>query len=119
MSQAIGHDPRFPLSKAEATKRFSIEFAIVYLRYQQQKRQIKKLVGYLYEAIVQGWELTAESSEAGVPVGFSQWFDRARAQGLVIAATTIEGVHHTLHIQQGWIPTMEAMRKYSIAAADH
>jgi hypothetical protein len=60
-----------------------------------------------------------EASEAGVPAGFSQWFDRARVQGLVIAATMIERVHHTLHIQQGWIPTMEAMRKYSIATANH
>ncbi|WP_088889825.1 hypothetical protein [Leptolyngbya ohadii] len=123
VAEAIEHPPNAPLPEAlkEAIERFPdrVKPAIVYLRHQQQKRQIKNPVGYLYEAIVQGWELTAESSEAGVPVGFSQWFDRARAQGLVIAATTIEGVHHTLHIQQGWIPTMEAMRKYSIAAADH
>ncbi|MEP0914546.1 hypothetical protein NDI45_26955 [Leptolyngbya sp. GB1-A1] len=123
-AEAIEHPPNTPLPAAlkEAIERFPkrVKPAIVYLRHQQQKRQIKNPVGYLYEAIVQGWELPmAESSEAIVPVGFSQWFDRARAQGLVIAATTIDGIHHTLHIQQGWIPTMEAMRKYSITAANH
>jgi hypothetical protein len=94
--------------------------AIAYLQHQQQKRQIKNPVGYLYEALVQGWELNiAEASRAIVPASFSQWFDRARAKGLVLAATTIEGVHHTLHIQQGWIPTVEAMRKYPIADVKH
>ncbi|MBD1851696.1 hypothetical protein H6F87_17020 [Cyanobacteria bacterium FACHB-502] len=123
-AEVIGHPSNAPLPAAlkEAIERFPdrVKPAIAYLRHQQQKRQIKNPVGYLYEAIVQGWELNMdEASEAGVPAGFSQWFDRARVQGLVIAATMIERVHHTLHIQQGWIPTMEAMRKYSIATANH
>jgi hypothetical protein len=117
VAEAIEHPPNTPLpaSLKEAIQRFPdrVKPAIAYLRHQQQKRRIKNPVGYLYEAIVQRWELNiAESSEAGVPAGFSQWFDRARRQGLVIAATTIDGIHHTLHIQQGWIPTMEAIRKY-------
>ncbi len=114
VAEAIEHPPNAPLPAAlkEASERFPdrVKPAITYLRQQQQKRQIKNPVGYLYEAIVQGWELSiAESCEAIVPAGFSQWFERARAQGLVIAATTIDRVHYTLHVKRGWIPTSKIM----------
>jgi hypothetical protein len=48
--------------------------------------------------------------QAIVPAGFSEWFDQMRAQGLVVAATTIVGVHKTLHIQQGWIQTQQLIQ---------
>jgi hypothetical protein len=44
-----------------------------------------------------------------VPIGFKKWFDQAQAQERVIAATTIDGVHHTLHVHKGWVPTSELM----------
>ncbi|MBD2024193.1 hypothetical protein [Leptolyngbya sp. FACHB-711] len=122
VAEAIGYPPNTPLPTAlkEAIERFPdrVKPAIAYLRQQQQKRQIKNPMGYLYEAIVKGWNVQIEKHSI-LPKGFNEWFDYMKRQGLVIAATTIDGIHHTLHIQQGWIPTMEAMRKYSMAAANH
>jgi hypothetical protein len=84
--------------------------AIEYLKYQQSKRAIKNPVGYLYEAIVSGWDLSLlESPMPVVPIGFKEWFDQAQAQGRAIAATTFDGVHHTLHTDKGWVPTSELM----------
>ena len=68
-------------------------------------------VGYLYEAIAAGWKLTIpQPSVSGVLIGFRTWFDQAKAQGLVLAAMTIDGVHHTLHAVQGWLPTSYLMQ---------
>ncbi|MEP1079572.1 hypothetical protein NDI52_29625 [Leptolyngbya sp. PL-A3] len=84
---------------------------ITYLQQQQQKRKIENLVGYLYEAIVSGWNLPASQTSSIVPQGFNEWFNGARAQGLVLAAIASDGVHYTLHIQQGWIPTTQLMQE--------
>jgi hypothetical protein len=87
-----------------------VKGAIEYLKHQQSKRAIANTVGYLYQAIVSGWDLSLpESPMPVVPIGFKEWFDQAQAQGRVIAATTIDGVHHTLHIHKGWVPTSELM----------
>lgn len=87
--------------------------AIDYLKFQQGRRFIQNPVGYLYEAIVSGWNLSTPSlSVSAPPAGFNEWFDRAKTQGWVVAAMTIDGVHHTLHTQQGWIPTEQLMQKY-------
>jgi hypothetical protein len=87
--------------------------AIEYLRFQQGRRSIHHPVGYLYEAIVSGWNLSTPSpSVSAPPAGFNEWFDRAKTQSWVVAAMTIDGVHHTLHTQQGWVPTEQLMQKY-------
>jgi hypothetical protein len=119
VAQAIAHPASSPLPTAlkRAIAQFPdrVQTAIDYLSHQQQKRQIKNPVGYLYEAIVEGWNLVvpqatlASSAKQHVPDDFSEWFDQMKAQGLVVAATTIEGVHHTLHMQQGWVPTQQLM----------
>jgi hypothetical protein len=101
-----------PLNLKKAIEQFSdrVKGAIAYLKYQQSKRGITNPVGYLYQAIVSGWELAiAEPTLSVVPVGFKEWFDQAKAQGIVVAATTIEGVHHTLHVERGWVMTTELM----------
>ena len=80
--------------------------AIDYLNYQQQRRHIHNPVGYLYEAIVQKWKLHDSKLSADIlPAGFSQWFNEARAEGRVLAAMMINEIHHTLHIDKGWVPT--------------
>ena len=84
--------------------------AISYLQYQQQRQVIENPVGYLYEALTEGWDLSVPQAGSAVPIGFSQWFDQAKAQGLVLAAMAIDGVHHTLHTEQGWIPTERLMQ---------
>ncbi|MBD2153087.1 hypothetical protein [Leptolyngbya sp. FACHB-16] len=88
-----------------------VEGAIAYLQHQQEKRKIENPVGYLYEAICSGWALPVSHASAIVPQGFNEWFNRARAEGLVVAAMTIEGVHHTLHAQRGWMPTVQLMQE--------
>jgi hypothetical protein len=120
VAQAIAHPTGFPLpialKKAIAQFPDRVQPAIDYLSQQQQKHQIKNPVGYLYEAIVEGWNLAvpqatlAVSAKQHVPAGFSEWFDQMRVKGLVVAATMIEGVHHTLHIQKGWVPTVKLMK---------
>jgi len=84
--------------------------AIAYLQSQQQRRAIENPVGYLYQALTEGWELSIPQAGSIVPIGFTQWFDQAKAQGLVLAAMAINGVHHTLHIERGWIPTEQLMK---------
>jgi hypothetical protein len=88
-----------------------VEGAIAYLQHQQEKRRIENPVGYLYEAIVSGWTLPVSQNPSIVPPAFSEWFNRARVEGLVVAAMVIDGVHHTLHSQQGWMPTVQLMQE--------
>jgi hypothetical protein len=82
-----------------------VKGAIDYLKHQQSKRAIENPIGYLYEAIVSGWDLSLpELPMPVIPIGFKEWFDQAQARGRAIAATTIDGVHHTLHTDKGWVP---------------
>ncbi|MBD2153098.1 hypothetical protein [Leptolyngbya sp. FACHB-16] len=110
VAQAVGLDasalPR-NLRRAIAQHPGRIRGAIAYLQHHQQKRKIENPVGYLYEAIVYEWTLPVSQSLSIVPHGFNEWFNRARAEGLVVAAMAIDGVHHTLHTQKGWVPTMQ------------
>lgn len=112
VAQAVGLDSSVlpkNLRRAIAQYPEQVERAIAYLQHQQQKRRIENPVGYLYEAIVSNWGIAVIPS--GVPVGFNEWFNWAKKQGQVLAATTVEGVHHTLHTQRGWLPTAELMRE--------
>ncbi len=114
VAQAISHSPGSPLpivlTKAVSEFPERVQPAIAYLRQQQQRHPIQNPVGYLYRAIVEGWNLP-QPSDAATPAGFREWFDQAKAQGLVIAATIIDGVHQTLQVQQGWMPTVQVMRQ--------
>jgi len=120
VAQAIAHQAGSPLPTAlrRAIAQFPdrVQPAINYLNHQQQQRPIKNPVGYLYRAIVENWNLAvpqeplAVSAKQHVPAGFSEWFDQMKAQGLVVAATMIGGIHHTLHTEHGWLPTEEIMR---------
>ncbi|MDX2244787.1 MAG: hypothetical protein NW224_29275 [Leptolyngbyaceae cyanobacterium bins.302] len=121
VAQAIAHltDSPLPTALKRAIAQFPdrVKPAIDYLNQQQQKQPINNPVGYLYEAIVEGWNLAvpkatlAGSAKQCVPDGFSEWFNQMKAQGLVVAAMTIDGVHHTLHIQHDWVQTHELMQK--------
>jgi hypothetical protein len=119
VAQAVGMDssalPR-NLKRAIAQHSERVKGAIAYLQHQQQKRTIENPVGYLYEAIVSGWALPVSQTPAIVPHGFNEWFNGARAQGLVMAAMAIDGVHHTLHREMGWMPTVQLMEE---GAIDH
>ena len=111
--RAIGLAPGSPLPKplvkAMRGYRDRVRPAIAYLQYQQQRQSIENPVGYLYQALTEGWDLSVPQAGAAVPIGFSQWFDQAKAQSLVLAAMAINGVHHTLHIEKGWMPTAQLM----------
>jgi hypothetical protein len=115
VAQAIGQDSASPLPKSlkAAIAQFPdrVPAAIAYLQHQQQHHAIRNPTGYLHQAIIQGWNLSIASSPTPpLPTGFNVWFDWAQAQGWVLAATTIDGIHHTLHVQQGWIPTEQLMQ---------
>lgn len=121
VAQAIAHPAGSPLptalKRAIAQSPDRVKPAIDYLSHQQQKRPINNSVGYLYQAIVEGWNLVvpqailAVSAKQYIPDGFNEWFDQMKEQGLVVAATTIDGVHHTLHVIEGWQPTQQLMQK--------
>ena len=105
---ALPSGATLPASLRGAIARFPerVLEAIAYLNYQRQRRHIRNPVGYLYEAIVGGWELhVPEASELILPTEFRQWFDEARTKGDVLAAMMINGIHHTLHVDKGWVPT--------------
>ena len=122
VAQAISHPPGSPLPIAlrAAVSEFPdrVQPAIVYLRHQQQRRAIQNPVGYLYQAIVEGWNLP-QPSDTATPAGFRDWFDQAKAQGLVIAATIIDGVHQTLQVQQGWMPTVQVMQQQIVPTPNY
>lgn len=114
VAQAIAHPAGSPLPTAlkRAIAQFPdrVQSAIDYLNHQQEKQPIKNPVGYLYQAIVEGWNLMVEKNSI-LPKGFNEWFDQMKAQGLVVAAMAIGGVHHTLHVIEGWQPTQQLMQK--------
>jgi hypothetical protein len=120
---AIASSPNDPLPHSlkqaiiQFPERVKVKEAIAYLQHQQQKRQIQNPMGYLYEAIVSGWNLSIARpiSISMLPEGFNEWFDEMKRQGQVAAAMTIDGVHHTLHNQQGWVPTEQLMRSCPMA----
>ena len=122
VAQAISHPPGSPLpiSLRAVVSEFPdrVQPSIVYLRHQQQRRAIQNPVGYLYRAIVEGWNLP-KSADAATPAGFRDWFDQAKAQGLVIAATIIGGVHQTLQVKQGWMPTVQAMQQQIVPTPNY
>ncbi len=118
VAQAISHPPGSPLPIAlrAAVSEFPdrVQPAIVYLRH-QQRRAIQNPVGYLYQAIVEGWNLPLpQPAETVMPAGFREWFDWAKATGLAIAATVMEGVHQTLHVENGWLPTDLLMQQHPV-----
>jgi len=112
--RAIGFAPGSALPKSLVRVmrgyRDRVRPAIAYLQYQQQRRAIENPLGYLYQALTEGWELSVSQAGSAVPIGFTHWFDQAQAQGLVLAAMAIGGVHHTLHIEKGWIQTEQLMQ---------
>ena len=110
VARAIALPPEAPLpaSLRGAIARFPerVLKAIDYLNYQRQRQHIRNPARYLYEAIVENWDLSTAGPRASIlPAGFRQWFDKARREGQVIAATVIDGIHHTLHVEKGWVPT--------------
>lgn len=113
VAQAIGQSLPAALKKAIAQFPERVQPAITYLHFQQQQRQIKNPVGYLYSAVINGWEITI-SEPSITPAGFKQWFDCAKRRGLVIAATLIGEIHHTLHVQHGWLPTEQLMQELAV-----
>lgn len=122
VAQAISHPQSSPLpivlEKAVSEFPDRVQPAIVYLRHQQQRRAIQNPVGYLYRAIVEGWNLP-QSSDAATPAGFRDWFDQAKAQGLVVAATIINGVHQTLQVKHGWMPTVQVMQQQIVPTLNY
>lgn len=107
-----------PLNLKRAVRQFPerVIGAIRYLQQQQRRRQIENPGGYLYRAIIEGWQVSQQEGaipfqgrDAIAPIGFKVWFDQMQEKGLVLAATTIDGVHHTLHVEQGWVPTCQLM----------
>lgn len=119
VAEALSLPPSSPLPVvlAKAVSHFPerVKPAISYLQHQQKRRTIQNPAGYLYQAILEGWTLlTPHSLPSSLPTGFHAWFDWARANGLVVAATDIGGIHHTLHAEHGWLPTRLLMQQYSV-----
>jgi hypothetical protein len=111
LEQAPGKNLPVNLRRAIDQYPEKVKGAIDYLKQQQQQRQIENPVGYLYEAIVQGWSVSVVQ-ESIVPEGFNEWFEQMKKQGLVLAAMAIEGVHHTWHSQLGWVQTRQLMNEH-------
>lgn len=117
VAQAVNLAPSssLPASLKDAIAQFPdrVQPAIAYLQHQRQRRSLQNPMGYLYKAITVGWDLII-SEPSVTPFGFNKWFEWAKMQGWVIAATAIDNVHHTLHVQRGWLPTEQIMQEYSI-----
>ncbi|MBD1842612.1 hypothetical protein H6F89_04135 [Cyanobacteria bacterium FACHB-63] len=119
VAEAISLPPgsRLPSSLVRAISQFPdrVKLAISYLHHQQKRRAIQNPAGYLYQSILESWtSLTPPALPSSLPPGFHAWFDWGKANGLVVAATDIEGVHHTLHAEHGWFPTELLMQQYPV-----
>ncbi|MBW4489504.1 MAG: hypothetical protein KME12_17090 [Trichocoleus desertorum ATA4-8-CV12] len=119
VAQALGRPSgsSLPKSLKVAIAQFPdrVPAAIAYLQHQQQRHSIRNPIAYLHQAIAQGWSLSiAGSATSALATDFKQWFDWAKAQGKVLAATTLNGVHHTLHVHQGWVPTEQLMQNLTM-----
>jgi hypothetical protein len=122
VAKAISLQPgaALPASLKRAIARFPdrVESAIWYLKHQRERREIQNPAGYLHQTIIEGWELpTVQPSPGSPPDGFSEWFNWAKEQGLVIGSMTIDGVHCTLHSHQDWAKTESLMQMYPITYA--
>ncbi|MGG6298286.1 hypothetical protein ACQ4M4_28305 [Leptolyngbya sp. AN02str] len=112
VTEAVREPLPLMLKRAIAQHPERVEGAIQYLKQQQQRRKIENPIGYLYTAIAQGWQVSVAAEKSAVPQGFRQWFDWAKAQGVAIAAMMIDGEHHTLHVEHGWMLTKQVMQDY-------
>jgi hypothetical protein len=70
VSQAIGQPIPPTLKRAIAQYPERVEGVIQYFKQQQQRRKIENPIGYLYTAIVEGWQLSVASERSAVPQGF-------------------------------------------------
>jgi hypothetical protein len=111
LQQASGE--RLPVNSRKAIAQFPdrVKGAIDYLKHQQSKRAIANPIGYLYEAIVSGWDLSI-AQPSGLPDGFNQWFQQMKEQGLVLAAMMDNDIHYTLHRDLKWVTTQQLMQQF-------
>ncbi|MBW4635757.1 MAG: hypothetical protein KME30_28925 [Iphinoe sp. HA4291-MV1] len=91
----------------------NVQGAIAYLKEALQTwKEVKSPIAVFRSACQKG--LKPEGSTTAV--GFNEWFDWARRQRIVLASTTIDGVHCVM-LDDRWIPTAKAMQMYPKASA--
>lgn len=91
--------------------------AVVVEAFQALKEvQLKGVVnnpgGFLYAAISDGWHPNDISDAVIEKTQFNQWWPWAYDQGLVKAATQIDGIQHVLTADDEWLPFDTAYSQY-------
>ncbi|PSN13301.1 hypothetical protein C7293_16505 [filamentous cyanobacterium CCT1] len=68
--------------------------------------------GFLNKAITDAWKPNGKYLKSSQMDDFNAWWKWAHGQGLVKAATQIDGAQHVLTAHEEWIPFDEAVKKH-------
>ena len=68
-----------------------IQNALSVVRQQKKAGRAKRPAAMLVKAIQEGWTPNPTNAVAGMPDGFTEWFDLARAKGIVTASMPMDG----------------------------
>lgn len=86
------------------------------LKEAQMKGVVNNPGGFLHAAISDGWQPNDNPDAAIEKTQFNQWWSRAYDQGLVKAATQIDGIQHVLTADDQWLPFDDAYSRYPMDA---
>lgn len=68
-----------------------IQNALSVVKQQKKAGRAKRPAAMLVKAIQEGWTPNPTNAAAGMPDGFTEWFDLARAKGIVTASMPMDG----------------------------
>jgi len=88
-----------------------IEKAMESLREAIAERRANNPSGFFYKAVTDAWKPNENHEEQVEYKRFSDWFDWAKADGIVQAATQIDGIQHVLTADDKWVPFSEILHR--------
>lgn len=86
--------------------------AIESLREAISESRVQNPAGFLNKAIRDAWKPNEKHAQRVEHNLFSEWFDWAKASGIVQAATQIDGIQHVLTVDNEWIPFNRIFHQY-------
>ena len=97
----------------DETPRGIVETAFESLREALKAVQVKNPGGFLNKAIRDAWRPNEAYQEKVGIEEFNEWWKWAYREGLVKAATQIDGVQHVLTVNDDWVPFRIASKEFS------
>lgn len=104
------------LREQGVTKKSVLEEAMESLKEAIAKNRVYNPSGFLYQAVTDAWKPNESHEQKVEQEIFAEWWKPAYSQGIVVAATQIDGVQHVLTVNQHWIPFSEILKQFPLEA---